>query len=74
MERSAILETIFQLNADALALIVAEILQVANDIVHCAGRATNGSSLPCIVHKEFALADCSRKREKAPEKNSNVPF
>ena len=47
----------------ALAPIVAEILQVANDIVHCAARATNGSSLPRIVHKEFALADCSRKRD-----------
>ena len=69
MERSSILEIIFQLNTNALALIVAKILRVANDIVHCAERATNGSSLPRIVHKEFALADCSRKREKALEKN-----
>ena len=57
LERSKILGIIFQLKTNALALIVAEIMEVANDIVHCAERATNGSSLPCIVHKEFALAD-----------------
>ncbi len=49
--------TNLEIDPDSLAPIAVKILQASNDIVHCAARATNGSSLQRIMHKEFVLAD-----------------